>query len=202
MSEAVAGQIATVTHFVGIIPLLVCIGLALHFGAMASEWWIITIGYAVSWVADSVALGPNRIIAYNCYVMLQSGLIAAVLLPKRAALELVTVYALVGMGSVLLLGPANLFPLHTICWLSLTGVALFRVPGGPLRWALLATFGLGWCGWVWFQMALTFETLGVYQCTRLLGSLLLISAMRRPFPTLPGCGSSPPWRGASSSPPG
>ncbi len=196
MSEAVAGQLATVTHFVGIVPLLWCIGLALHRGLMASEWWIMAAAYGVSWVADSVALGPNRIIAYNCYVMLQSGLIAAVLAPKRAALEIVTAFALVGMGSVLLLGPTNLVPLHTVCWLSLAVLALWRTVG-LLRSALLASFGLGLLLWFWFQQSPTFTTLGAYQCTRILGTTLLLWAMTRPFAAQHrSCGSSTPWRSA------
>ncbi len=200
MTEANWNLISKGTHFLGLLPLMWVAGLtawrsATKQAAPSVEWWMLAAGYGVSWFADSVAQvrGTAEILAYNTYVLLQSALITAVLVPQYFPV-LVSCFAFTGMVAVVFLGPTTLWPLHTVAWGTLAVLGLCRA--GPLRWALVTSFGLGWLTWVAFRVSPTFENLGAYQCTRLLGTVMLCYAMRHPFPALRACASSTPWRSA------
>lgn len=202
MTEADWNQLSKVAHAVGLLPLIWLAGLTAwrtlwQREKPSVEWWMVALGYGVSWFADSVALNgdPYRLLAYNSYSLMQGSLILTVIQPKRLPLALI-VWTVVGMLSVVLLGPQTLWPLHTVVWLWLAVTAWRQGGTGTisdhLALALLVSFGAGWMFWLGFQWSPTFETLGAYQCTRIIGTTLLLWAMTRPspFPASPRCAGS------------
>lgn len=191
-------RFADFTTALGAVPIIAVVLLYVWRNKMLdSEWWLIGLAYSVSWLADSV--GEKRIIAYNSYVLLQCGLLVLPLVKKVPAMILVGLYAVVGVAATVFLGPNALAPLHTVGWLSVCGVALWRLRPGPLRASILWTFGLGYLAWWHMRVAPTHPNVFWFQCTRILGTLLLISALRRPFLGSLRCGSSIRWSGYSFS---
>lgn len=146
-----------------------------------AEWWLLACAYGVSWLADTAAQYVTHAVSANAYPLLQCGLIVAILLPKKTeALTAIAVFALVGMFSVVLLGPKNHVALHTVAWLTITGLAWQRLELGPLRLALLTTFGIGWLAWMAFQWnPVSFVPWIGYQVVRGVGTVLLCRAMAR-----------------------
>lgn len=147
-----------------------------------AEWWLLACAYGVSWLADTAAQYVTHAVSANAYPLLQCGLIVAILLPKKTdALTAIATFAVVGMFSVVLLGPTNHVVLHTVAWLTVTGIVWPRTDLGPLRWALLTTFGLGWLAWMGFQLnPVSFVPWIAYQATRAAGTGLLCRAMTVP----------------------
>lgn len=174
--------ISRLALILGLVPLIWLVGRAWWKGEHAyAEWWLLACAYGVSWMTDTAAQYVGHALSANAYPLLQCGLLVAILLPKKQeALAAIGTMALTGMASVLAFGPTNHVVLHTVAWLTVVGLAWQRPQLGPLRAALLTTFGLGWLAWMGFQLnPVSFVPWIGYQVVRAVGTALLCRAMTR-----------------------
>lgn len=146
-----------------------------------AEWWLLACAYGVSWLADTAAQYVGHALAANAYPLLQCGMLVAILVrEKRQALTVIGTFALVGMLSVVAFGPKNHVALHTVAWLTVAGLAWQQRGLGPVRWALVMTFGVGWLAWMGFQLnPVSFAPWIGYQVVRAVGTALLCRSMAR-----------------------
>lgn len=165
----------TLAHWSALAPVALVVALWAVRRPASWAWLVIALAYAVSWATDKVSgLTPEaRLIAYNSYVMLQAGIIVAVVASRRwVASGLILLYALTGMWAVAHLGPQQLVPLHVVCWGSVAILGLLE--GGPTGWPLFVSFGVVLYAWLRWQMDVTsFDALGGFLWARVLGTLLV-----------------------------
>lgn len=160
---------------IGLIPLA---WLTFRRERFAAHWWWLAVAFAVSFVADVVALSQpkwDRWWLTLVYPVAQSGLIGAVLIASRfrAALYVLAlaVTALVVVLTRGVHGPDVI--LDVVASLGVVAIVLLgkELPA-RLRLCLAVYFGLGWATWLIHARWLVVPTWYPYQSTRLAGSLL------------------------------
>ena len=186
MSALVA---VNVTIYMGLVPLAWLLLRESRWGlAYDDGWWWLASAFAVSWLADVVAIFlPHRLSPFPSllYPIAQSGIVAAVLLPKTQARVFIATMVLAGGLAVALETPTAPDALvRTVAWLGIAGFVWRRPALGSLRTALLVCFGLGWVLWCVHLWCLVVPTWYVYQAGRLLGLLWFCWAARSPVRAL------------------
>lgn len=163
--------VSEVTHHMALVPLL-WLGVLAYYGQRRSPaWWALALVLSVSWLADTAAHWVNPWLVSAIYPMAQAVLLAAVLVPNPGVWRFAGIVAAVGglaFASRGIVQP-DVF-LHTVAWAGLLVVAW---PQRPLRPTVVATFGVGWIGWLLYSIAPTWETWGLYQGIRAFGIGLL-----------------------------
>lgn len=168
----------------GLIPLAWLVGLHHVRQGRGIEWWWLAAAYSLSWVADWIAHRYGGFPISPLYLVSQTGLIAAVLLPRRDALWFLGL--LVTIGGIAMLTQSLRRPdwvVHTVAWLGLTGI-VWPLPLGKLRLCLLVSFGLGWLAWMSYILYPGWESWIAYQGVRATGVGLFCWAALHPEPRL------------------
>lgn len=152
-----------------------------------AQWWIMAEAFAVSFLADSVSRSnPSAAwLVSLVYPVSQTLLIAAVLLPRRDTLWFAGAIVMAGLLSIAWRGtdgPEIL--LRSVAWLGLCGLIVDRWALGPLRTALLVSFGLGWFAWLGRSLWPILPWWYIGQTVRLAGLLLFCRAMTVTRPAL------------------
>lgn len=171
-----------VAHYMAALPLLVALALYASGQRRVAAWVWLAIAFAISTGADSLSEHlpkDDRWWPTLVYPVVQTGLIAFVLLPPKAALFLVTLLIVLACNAALWLGykgPDIL--LHSIASLSVVWMAQQDEDmSTDLRAALAIYFGLGWVAWLVFAQAPMVPTWFAYQGVRLVGLLVFSYAM-------------------------
>lgn len=165
-----------VAHWLGAIPVLWLVGRR----EQDVRWWWIGLGYAVSFLADSLSHWAPHPLIYNAYPLSQAGLILVALTPRFAP-RLTIGLTVIGCLSIVTLGVPNLWALHLAAW-GLVAVIGWRCTEW-LRLALVMSFGIGLVAWSLTQLSPGWPAWIAFQSTRLLGTLALCVAMTVPFPS-------------------
>lgn len=171
---------------VGIIPLL---WLALlHWAGAESDpayWWLAA-ALGVSFAADLLSFVLPARATNDAYPLLQSALIALVLLDRPTA-----IFLCVGMAGIAMVAPIVTWMrtpdllLTTATCAAVTWIAYrYRSLPWALRWSLLVGFGGFWLGWVWYVLDPGWGGWLAYQAARLMGAVLFCYAAWRPQPSL------------------
>lgn len=168
-----------VAHALGAVPLLYLAWLAIRYERRDASFWWLAGGYLVSFLADTASHWTGHPLVSSTYPILQSGLIAAAILNDRD----MTIYVLImGWAATAALGFQGVtgvdILLHTVCWLSLVGLA-YQAKGVPFRSALMLGFGLGWLAWVWYAGWPGWGSWAGFQLTRVAGCALFCVAAAR-----------------------
>lgn len=160
---------------IGLVPLA---WIALRREPFAAHWWWLAVAFAVSFVADAVALTQPKFDRWwltLVYPVAQSGLIGATLLPTRRQAKLfVTLLGAVAVLAVVVRGTKGPdVVLDAVASLGVVCIVLARkeLPA-RLRLALAVYFGGGWATWLIHARWLTVATWYPYQASRLAGVLL------------------------------
>jgi hypothetical protein len=131
------------------------------------DWWWLAGALAISWVADSMAHVVPASWVSSAYPVSQSGLLGAILLPKRSAGYFVSVLVAVGIVA-LWLGERPDVLLHTVAWLGLTAL-VWPLRLGRLKESLVLLFGLGWVAWLAYALDPGWASWLAFQGIRALG---------------------------------
>lgn len=174
-----------VAHHLGAVPWLWLVVLHLCRQGRGWEWWWLAAAFGVSWIADTVAHCYGQFPISPLYLVTQTGLIAAVLLPRRDTLWFLGLLVPVA-GIAFLTYPLGKpdWLVHTVAWLGLTGSVYPLKALGRLRWALLVSFGLGWVAWMGYVLSPGWISWIGYQSVRAVGIGLFCWAAWHPEPQL------------------
>jgi hypothetical protein len=168
--------VGTVAHQLEIVPLLG----VLIVRPKERSWYWLGLVYAVSWLADwPWYFGVQWTYASAVYPIVQSALVAAVLMTRRGALEWLVALTALGLFARAIQPPEQPeWLVHLVAW---SAIALMVSDAAvPFRRALRVTFGLGllgWLGYVAFPGAVTWL---VYKAIWTLGEGLFCWALVRP----------------------
>lgn len=133
--------------------------------------WLIAAAYGVSFLADTGGLLGWPDLAGNVYPLSQAALIGYALLERRQAVHLLGLLTLVAVCAIGWRGVEGRdVLLSTVASLTIAGLAM-QTTTGVVRAALLVSFGVGTLAWLAYAALPGWPTWGIYQGTRLLGTL-------------------------------
>ena len=140
------------------------------------SWWLLAGAFGVSWIADTAAHVLSR--DYNwvpslTYPVLQTAVIAFVLLPRRTAAAFAT--CLIAVALIVILADGAEAPdlvLRSVAWLSIIAMVWLVEMPTRLRACLIVSFGVGLALWMAVLRWPIAATWYVYQINRLIGLLL------------------------------
>ena len=171
---------------IGALPILWLGALSLRYETRGTEWWWLATALGVSWIADTVALFahvPDQVGAV--YPILQTGLIALVLLDRFWATNAIGLMLFTALVNVAWLGPrGDEWLLNTVSSAIACATVLLRWELGLLRSALLVLFGIGAIFWLWYVADPFGPGYWLYQGTRLTATLMFCRAAWKPAPSL------------------
>lgn len=173
-------------HWLGVVPLLWLVGLALGGQRVrAAEWWLAA-AFGVSWLADTVPhAGFNPDLAGNLYPMTQAGIVALVLLDRGRAAHVIGLLLVTATVAVAWQGTAGYdVLLSTVAGGLIAGLAWTLPP--LLRWSLIIAFGGSAAVGCLAVLAPGPATGLLYQSTRLAGTVLFCAAVSSAIPASPG----------------
>ena len=157
-------------HALGAVPLLYLAWLGFRYQRRDPAYWWVAAGYFASFLADTAAHWIGHPLVSSTYPILQAGLIAAALLPAAELTLFVVVMAWAATTAVAWQGITGVdILLHTVCWLSLAGIA-YRARSVPFRDALLTSFGVGWLAWLLYSADPGWLSWAGFQLTRVAGT--------------------------------
>lgn len=157
--------ISEVTHHLALTPLLWLGALSYTGKTIRSEWWLLALVLAVSWIADSAAHFIDPWFVSALYPIAQAVLVAAVVLSPVAAHRFILAILAIAVVSISWngVGRPDLF-IRTICWV---GIMLMLWPlGSSIRVIAFSAFGLCWLAWIGYSMSPSWTTWGLYQGVR------------------------------------
>lgn len=152
---------------------------------MDAAWWWLAGVFGVSFLADSAAHWINPMVVGKAYPLMQAVLVALIFRARGQAVHVLGLLTLVTLVACWWQGPTG--PdvlLRTVAWGTIIGLAWPRWELGLLRGALLVTFGCGLLTWYGYTLWPGWASWGVYQSTRVVGSLIFCLAALRPAPSL------------------
>lgn len=137
-------------------------------GAGAAWWWMAG-AFAVSFVADVLTLVYDHRLVSQVYPVLQAGLFAAILLPRKYA-EWTIAVILVAASASIAGRNADGFDvlMRVIAFGSVAGVA-WMLPQSALRTSLLVYFAGGAVAWCGYVLAPGWTSWGLLQMARAVG---------------------------------
>lgn len=172
-------------HVLGLLPLVWLALLHLAYHRRDAAWWWLAGVFGVSFAADTAAHWVNPDVVGNAYPMMQAVLVALILRARSQAVHVLGLLLIVSLVAIWWQGPTG--PdvlLRTVAWGTIVGLVWPRWELGWLRGALLVTFGGGLFAWYGYTFAPGWETWGVYQLTRAIGTLVFCGAALHPAPSL------------------
>jgi hypothetical protein len=123
--------------------------------------------FAVSFVADTASLFGAWPVVSQTYPLAQGALFALALLPSRVAVRVVALLLAVAGASVTVRhGHGVDVALHVTAWLSVAGMAWWRVPEFSLRWTLVLGFGGMAATWAAYTVAPDVMIYAAFQAVR------------------------------------
>lgn len=178
-------MIFELAHWLGILPLLWLGTLAFGLQPRGQEWWWLASGFAVSFLADSLAHVLPAEVPSNAYPFLQAIIVSIVLLDRW---DTISVYAvLIGAGLIALLldgGTSFDLMLLTVAYGAIALVAYqhgrLKHQSPLLRLSLLVTFGGGLLAWWGYCMEPGWAGWLAFQGARLVGTGLFMAAALQP----------------------
>lgn len=165
----------------GLVPLLFLLALGfMGRGRDVAFWWIAT-AYGVSWLADLAGQRIDPFLIGALYPVTQAGIVGAVLLEPEDAMILLVALVAAGLWAIFVQGGGRVpdVLLRTVAWGSVAGVAASRPELGPMRAALVVTFGLGLLTWLAYASLPGWPTYLAYQGARAAGAVLFCVAVAR-----------------------
>jgi hypothetical protein len=160
---------------VGLVPLL---WLAAQ-RSRSRTLWLLAAGYGVSFIADMGGLMGHPNLAGNLYPLGQAGLIGIALLPMDRAVTLAGVLAVVGIVAVWFgASEGRDLILVTVADLAICAMAARVLANDLLGAALGFSFGVGLLCWWVFALDPGWLTWGLYQMSRVAGSIAFCAAAR------------------------
>lgn len=147
-------------------------------------WWLVGV-FVVSWLADTAAFWVDPWVIGAVYPVSQAALIGAVFLPRRDAVLLIVVLAVVGIVDLLwhgVAGPDIL--LRVTAWGAATAIVYHLPQLGRLRIALIVYLGGSLLAWMLYNIWPGWRSYLIYQTIRLAGILLFCWAATSPLPQL------------------
>jgi hypothetical protein len=167
--------VGELTHWIGAIPLL---WLAVRRSRSRTHW-LLAAAFGVSFVADTAAHWVSPDLIGNLYPLAQAGLIAYALLPLMAAMNVIGLLTLVSLAAVWLgAWTGRDLVLVSAADLAIVLTAYRTLYGTPLGLALAISFGYGLLLWWVFCLDPGWVTWGLYQGSRLAGSIAFCAAAR------------------------
>jgi hypothetical protein len=167
-------------HQIGIVPLVWLSALWAGGARPAPIWWGIASAFAVSWAADWVSHWAGTFPVGPPYVVVQSGLLAFLLVPRPIAWRFG--FVLLGAGLLALtrfdLQAPDIF-VHTVAWLGLLAIVWPEPMSLSLRATLTVAFGLGWLAWMGYCLRPGWTSWLTYQGVRATSLLLFCGASTR-----------------------
>lgn len=149
--------------------------LTLHFRGEWREraWWLMALGFAVSFVADALSLVVGHGVTSQVYLLSQGAVFAVALATRDVAVSFVAILAASAGASIALRHGNGLdVVLHTVAWGGVAGLGWLRndAVGRVLAWGF-AGLVLAWWGYVAFRTAGSLEAATsawyVFQAVRL-----------------------------------
>lgn len=171
--------IANGFYALGLVPLAWLVALRTGGHRLPAAWWWVAWAYAVSFAANTAAHWLDGWAVGTVYPLTQAAFVGAVLLTRRQLyrfLGVMVVVAIIGAGL------DSSIPLRTVAWGTIAGLAWQRRDLGPLRPALLVTFGLGCLVWWWRATARDLPSWAATQTVWLVGTVWYCWAAFRPQP--------------------
>ena len=164
---------------VGGVPLLTLAALRVAGHRRSAAFWWLAAAFGVSLAADLLTLlWPHQLI-HQTYPVLQAGLFALALLPRRAVSWVMVAVLAAASTSIMARGADGLdILLRVVAWGSVAGIGWFA-KDAALRASLLIAFGVGLLGWLAYVYAPGWWTWGFLQTCRVVGTGWFVVAVVR-----------------------
>jgi len=176
---------AELAHQMGLVPLAVLCGLDLRGERRDVRWWWLAGMFGVSWLADTSAHYGwlPAVTASTFYPLVQAVIAGFVLLPWRPALAFnaivlavaVFLFGFVGVPGMPGVGAPDI-EFRAVAWIAIVYLVTDDAWLGPIRTAVLLTFGLGLVAWILHARTMSLATWYPYQLVRLAGLLVFARA--------------------------
>lgn len=164
--------VGVVATLIGLIPL---VGVAAC--RAPRSWWWLAAAFGVSFLADLAGAAGYGMVASQTYPVLQAGLFALVLAPRRTAVGVIAGLAAVSAASLWWRRAHGLdLALHVAAFASTAVLAGRSLAGGWLRATLVAGFVALTAAWVGMAAAPGVLTWGTFQGVRLAMALGFVLA--------------------------
>lgn len=159
-------------HQLGLVPLLWLVWMRWRGLVLDPGWWWMGVGFGVSWLADTASHWTGHPFVSQLYPVTQAAIFVLVLADKRYVVGIVAAILAAASTSVSARHGDGLdILLHVIAWGAVAALALWRLPHGTLRSALLVWAGLGTLTWMAYVTDPGWISWGSYQATRLAGTV-------------------------------